>query len=71
MSEKNKGILIRCGDRLVFALRAPDGTVIGCGGREIERWSATVTQIYPQRPSPVLRTAGEIPPVSPANPLTR
>ncbi len=62
--------MIRCGDRLVFCVRAPDGTIIGCGGREIERWSADVVPLV-RSASPrlsALRTAGEITPVSPANP---
>ena len=65
--------MVRCGDRLAFALRAPDGTIIGCGGREIERWSADVIHLT-RSASPrlsALRTAGEITSVSPANPLTR
>lgn len=70
--------MVRCGDRLAFCIRAPDGTVIACGGRDIERWSADVHQ-FPQQPAstPVvpttmLRRPESLPPVgSPANHFTR
>lgn len=52
--------------RLIFALRDSEGEIIGCGGRDIERWSAPVHSLYPQQPTlvPSCGTPGGLPPVA-------
>lgn len=39
--------------RLIFALRDGEGGIIGCGGLDIERWSAPVHKLCPQQPRPL------------------
>ena len=42
--------MVRCGERLVFAIAEPDGTVIGCGGKDLARWCAPVVPLDAVRP---------------------
>lgn len=56
------------GCRLLFAIREPDGTVVACNGKQIERWTAPVRTLYPQQPAhqSLRKPAGLSPVASPA-----
>lgn len=42
------------GCRLLFSVRKPDGSVIACNGRQIERWSADVIPLPAAASSPLM-----------------